>query len=186
MQEWSRRVRSGQICESNRKSYQSARSLREGKVVAIKLIHKHVSGAADAEFAERTEHYCYATDKELKLWPHIANDVYFTACLYDAASESINLAAKDAAGAVLPPIIKFDADNRALQLLHPNVVQYAEQIDRAIAEFHKEHNQRMGKLHSRGYLAWLLSEYIKDVPHTVAVQVDTMIVGRNRQDSLEP
>lgn len=161
--------KSGQICASNLSSYRRVADVDEAKDEALALIREHVN--ARAQWTPETEAYMYYKDSDYSAYPHLVGDSFIAACLYDVAVESI----VDVSGGNL---VSFDGKSCVYFKDHP----WAEQISRACSEFRAEHVQRAGELHSRGWLAWLLSEYIKDNYENVPTfLVSRMVVNRREE-----
>lgn len=145
----------------------------------------HVEKQLTAYFGEpvevrRTiEAYCYYTQKDKEIWPHIASDVYTnTQAVYCAYSDTIRkmpenwclIAWTDAeynkpnfggcSKPGTPAHVDFDID--------PATAQWRELCVKAHNEFAKSHNQRNSDRENKEWLAWLLSEYIKGAKEQAA------------------
>jgi hypothetical protein len=167
MQSWSRKVRSGQIAASNGKAYRACRSLGEGKAIAVGFIRKHVVNYGDVEFDPQIEAYMYHKDSEYAIWPHTEFDIFNAVCQYDVPSETVVHIGTGV------PLIRFGPNNSAQQLLG---TKYCELLEKACAEFSKTHVQKDSELDTRGWLAWLLSEYIRSAnPDEPTVRVERMV-----------
>jgi hypothetical protein len=43
----------------------------------------------EVEFSKNVEAYCYNTENEMRIWPHIASDVYVAAAVYERPTDTI-------------------------------------------------------------------------------------------------
>lgn len=127
---------------------------KRGHTEARKVI-KQLTGVT-VELSKDVEHYMYDNAANLRIWPYLADDVYVAACVYEAGSNTIRHVPTNicliAFGETLDDaVFDMDAANEP----------YRELAKKAYKEFCKEHNQRDSERDNRGWLAWILSEYIK-------------------------
>jgi hypothetical protein len=145
------RPKSGQICASNNKTYRSLETIEQGRQVAIELIRNHVPGCKDATFHDRPEAYMFYTASDYRIYRHLHGDRYITPCLYHDDAEEIRLLD----GTVL---VSFRRSTTAMVC----VEGLTDSIRRALRAFRMPVNQRNAQSENRGWLAWLIGEYIKD------------------------
>jgi hypothetical protein len=116
-------------------------------------------------FADYVEAYCFANEDTLRIWPHVGTDVYRTCAVYEEPTKTVRHARTNVCLIAFPAEgeepTQFDVDAAARP--------YAEQVQRAYREYRKDHNQRRSERENRGWLAWLLGEYIKKLPGEVPV-----------------
>jgi hypothetical protein len=144
--------KSGQICASNNKTYRSLETIEQGRQVAIELIRNHVPGCKDATFHDRPEAYMFYTASDYRIYRHLHGDRYITPCLYHDDAEEIRL-----------------LDGTVLVEFHAGAPRVNEQekvgmtlLRNAVQESLKSCNQRNAQVENRGWLCWLIGEYIKD------------------------
>ena len=121
------------------------------------------------EFASELEAYCYASAHELTIWPHIATDVYVLACSFEPGSNTIRHEPSNVC------LIAFDGPTAARFDIDGAAKPYLAEVAKAYTEFLRSHNQRMGEYDAKCWLAWLLSEYIKDNHGTQGTKRRTFI-----------
>ena len=155
VREWSNCVRSGQVCESNRETYRALRDLITARVVAEGMIRKHVPGWENVRIEPEVEAYMYNGPDSVRIWPHVASDFFDTAVEYDEASSSIRLLDGT-------ELVRFDDANEATVVCRGTLAELASITTDACVEFAKAHVQRNGPHESRCWLAWLISEHMRD------------------------
>jgi hypothetical protein len=144
-------------------------------------VEKHLAAyfGEPVEVGRFIEAYCYYSDAEKRIWPHITSDVFVDVqAVYCAYSDTIRkmpenwclIAWNDAeyntpnfGGCSKPGTsanVNFDVD--------PATAQWRELCVKAHGEFAKSHNQRHSDRENKEWLAWLLSESIKDAKEQAA------------------
>jgi hypothetical protein len=113
-----------------------------------------VTRETQLEFAPEIEAYMAYSDCELRVYPYLASDVYLCAASYEPETNTIRHDQSNLCLIALGPIPDFDVDQGA--------AMYRPVCEKAHEEFLKEINQRRGERGAKAWLAWLVSEYIKD------------------------
>ena len=137
----------------------------DAKRATERLIREHFG--LDVQIADEIEAYCFASEHSLTLWPHIADDLYFTCAVYEQYSDTIRHPRTNVC------LIAFDSEHR-FDIDAANK-PYREICKRGYAEYQKEHNQRKADHENKGWLAWLIGEWIKDELHEEPVKLQSMI-----------
>ena len=113
----------------------------------------------EVEILPQIEAYMYYSDRYKELWPRIATDVYMNVqATYETYSNTIRkqpenyciIAWED--GDITKPIFDVDAAQKP----------WRDIAQRAHAEFIKSHNQKNSDRENKEWLAWLISQWIKD------------------------
>ena len=117
---------------------------------AVKVLEDYLNVSVDG----RTMAYCYATDNEKRIWPHIANDVYETCAVYEPETNTIRGAIKNYC------LIRW-VDGQPDFEMDGAAGPYRDICREAYAEYIKPHNQRNSDRENKCWLAWLIGEYIK-------------------------
>jgi hypothetical protein len=144
-------VKAGQIAWSNHNTKHATTEAAQAE--ALQAIARRVG--APVEFAPDVEAYMYYSAADLRIWPHIASDVYVLACSYEPATNTIRHEPTNVC------LIAFEGATEARFDIDRAAEPYRAEIDRVYVEFLKSHNQRAGEYEAKCWLAWLLSEYIK-------------------------
>lgn len=107
------------------------------------------------KFSDDIEVYCYHSEAELKLWPKVADDIYICCATYEPATETIRHEPSNVC------LIAWNDDLPVFDVDMANS-KYREICKEAHDQYEAAHNQRRGRYDARGWLAWLISETIKD------------------------
>jgi hypothetical protein len=111
----------------------------------------------EVEFSKNVEAYCYNTENEMRIWPHIASDVYVAAAaVYERPTDTIRHVPSNVC------LIRW-VDGKPDFDLDAAAKPYRAECEEAHGEFLKSHNQRNADHENKSWLAWLLSEYIKEL-----------------------
>ena len=148
-------LESGQIAASNRKTFRNCRTIEAGKAVALQLI---AGQGMAVRFADRVEAYCYSSESDLVAYPRVATDVYLAACYYDETADVVQTAHGLQLVAFSP---NYPDGTPGMQDKAVAAGPYAKPVQQAHKEYLKKHN-KPGSLDGKAWLAWLISEYIKD------------------------
>jgi hypothetical protein len=146
--------RRGQIAWHNYPSYKIDRDVdmvkRRLTMELSRLLKDRV------EFAPHVEAYMAYTEAELRIWPHLKDDIYVLTASYEPETDTIRHEPSNIC------LIAFKGPKYANLAMDAAAAKYSEQITRAYVEFMKDHVQRDGEKAAKNWLAWLLSAYIRD------------------------
>lgn len=143
--------------KTSRRDLHTHEECRDALVWTIALVTGKVP-----ELEPGIEAYMFYNQWMLKNYPHIATDYYWACVTYWPEDGTIR---RHATGETL---IKFPAQARrewdVNHFMHcDEVLPYANEIDEAYREYLKDHNHRGQPMDdARGWLAWLLGEYLMD------------------------
>ncbi len=126
----------------------------------------------DAAFSPATEAYCYADAKSLAIWPHIASDIYIAAASYEPNTDTIRHEPSNMC------LIAFGGGSTRFDI-DAGAAKYRAVCEECHAEYLKEHNQRNSDIDNKGWLAWLISETIKERFPDETCRVMTTIVRKS-------
>jgi hypothetical protein len=136
------------------------------------VVIKRLTGR-DVQFSTDVEVYCFNDDWTMKHFPHTANDIYVASAVYEQPTDTIRHVPSNVC------LITFQGD-RAPFDTDAAAAPYRAECEKAFHEFLLDHNQRKSDRENKGWLAWLLSEYIKDAhPDEKPVKLRTICVDGN-------
>ena len=128
-------------------------TLAESEEKAVAAI-KRLTGQ-DVEFSTDIEVYCFNDDWTMSHYPHTASDIYVATAVYNCTNDAIYHVPS---GDCLVYFIK----DRVMTAMDEPVAKYAPQVAQALDEYRKDFSRRKSDRENKGWLTWLLSEYIKD------------------------
>lgn len=158
--------RHGQIAWSNGKDVPAKNPTLECVKNQVLSGIKRVTGLT-CEFSPDIESYMYYSEHDLRIWPYLSSDVYLTTAIYDAENRAVRHAATNAA------LFTFKADGCTAVTFEDT--PYLDICNRAYLEFLKPHNQRQSERDARGWLTWLIGEWIKDEMSETPVRLSSVI-----------
>lgn len=127
---------------------------------------KKITGLT-CEFSPDVEAYMYYSESDLRIWPYLASDVYLATAVYEPLTRAIRHAVTDAV------LFTFKADGVTAGTFADT--PYLDICHRAYLEFLKPHNQRQSERDARGWMAWLIGEWIKDELDETPVRLSSVI-----------
>jgi len=148
--------RRGQAHWSNRHCFLETHTVDAAKQQVLNALAGFVK--EPVEFSPFIEAYMAYSEHDHRVHPCVRDDRYVLACSYEPGTDTIRHEPTNVC------LIAFDGPMEAVSKLDPAAEPYRCQIEKAYREFTKEHNQRMGEKAAKNWLAWLLSEYIKELP----------------------
>lgn len=140
-------------CEEcqGRKRGQIAKTWQENSRETLKAkIEKHVG----MKFSPNVEAYMYYGADTLRIWPHVASDVYLACATYEPGMDTIRHEPTNICLVAFGSEHLFDMDaaNKPWRAI----------CQKAHEEYLKPHNQRGGERDAKGWMAWLISEWIRE------------------------
>lgn len=164
--EYMNKSRHGQVAWSNGKDVPAKNpTLACAKNQVLSGIER-VTGLT-CEFSPSIEAYMYYNESTLRAWPYLATDVFVTTACYDPAAGVIRHAATGA------PLFAFEKPYSTAGA--PAISAHRELCAKAYQEFLKPHNQRQSERDARGWMAWLIGEWIKDFSSETPVTLPSIV-----------
>ncbi|RPJ28642.1 MAG: hypothetical protein EHM35_13605 [Planctomycetaceae bacterium] len=130
------------------------------------------------EFEPEIEAYMYYNASTYQLYPHLASDVFWTCATYEPGTDTIRheptnvclIVFDDDDHNPLPHVIKGEVGAR--QYPHDGYNRrWTEQIQKALDSYNSNPEAHGKGRERKEWLAWLVGEYIKDVPGEKPVKV---------------
>ena len=124
----------------------------------------------EVQFSPDVEVYSFNDNWTLKHYPRTASDIYIATAVYEEYSDTVRHRPSNMC------LIAFNGDHAPFDV-DAGAARYRTQCEKAYHEFLLEHNQRKSPRENKGWLAWLLSEYIKDgYPDEKPIKLASIIV----------
>ena len=135
-------------------------TIAEAKAKALRTIRRIVNPDEwpDWKFADRVEAYMYYSEADYRIWPHLKDDIFIQAARYEPETDTVRHVPSNVC------LIAFEGPTEARFDIDSASRPYRESAERAYKYFLQPVNQRMGERDAKGWLAWLTSEYIKELP----------------------
>lgn len=160
---WQMAIRSGQVAWS---SWGKSKPICAGAAQQLVLpVIAEMTGVSGWSFAPEVEAYMLYSAGDLTGYPYLADDVYLACAVYDRESDTVRHLPSDTVLISIGEHVTIE--NK----------RYLKECARAIAEYGKAHIQREPEERRKAWLAWLVSEYIKD---NCAGETPVMLKEMNR------
>lgn len=165
---WAAQIRSGQIAWT---SYGKAKPIHISAAMNLALPEIQRLTGQRWTFSERVEAYCCYSEADYMGYPRLRDDVFLACASYEPQTNTIRHEPSNIC------LVAFDGPEGTAAHFHVDAAAkpYRKQVALAYKEYRKSHVQRDPQAYARTWFAWLLSEYIKELPGEKPVVRERMI-----------